>query len=236
MLVLLPLYNAVPRHSLRHKNLPMPAPRKRPSTKTSGRPRSDASRAAILKAAYQILREAGFAGFTVEGVAARAGAGKATIYRWWQTKGTLAIEAFLVALAPRMDAKSDTDSAIADLRTQVHHAAGVYRGRTGQLLRELIALGQEDSATSKVLRADFVEPRRQAALRLLQRAQQMGELPGHTDIDVLSDALWGPIFHRLLVSHMPIDRGFIEKLLDLVLGGAMASPGNRTTAGSQGLA
>ena len=65
--------------------------RKRFNPRSPGRPRSDASRSAILKAAYQILREGGFAGFTVEGVAARAGAGKATIYRWWQTKGKLAI-------------------------------------------------------------------------------------------------------------------------------------------------
>jgi AcrR family transcriptional regulator len=213
----------------------MPVPRKRPRSRTAGRPRSDASRSAILKAAYTILREGGFAGFTVEGVAARAGAGKATIYRWWKTKGTLAIEAFLAALAPRMDARDDTSSAIADLRTHVHHAAGVYRGRTGQLLRELIALGQEDSATSKVLRTDFIEPRRQAALRLLRRAQQSGELPRHTDIDVLADALWGPIFHRLLVTRMPIDRSFVEKLLDLVLGGAMAGAGAHLAAGSQGL-
>ncbi len=222
---------------LRQTPDPMPAPRKRPQSKTAGRPRSAASRSAILKAAYQILREAGFAGFTVEGVAARAGAGKATIYRWWQTKGTLAIEAFLVALVPRMDATDDTASAIADLRNHVHHAAAIYRGRAGQLLRELIALGQEDSATSKVLRTDFVEPRRQSALRLLQRAVQAGELPQGTDIDVLADALWGPIFHRLLVSHMPIDRAFIEKLLDLVLGGAAAAGSSKPPAGSgQGLA
>ncbi|MEO6079944.1 MAG: TetR/AcrR family transcriptional regulator [Steroidobacteraceae bacterium] len=205
----------------------MPAPRKRPRPKTAGRPRSATSRSAILKAAYQILREAGFAGFTVEGVAARAGAGKATIYRWWQTKGTLAIEAFLVAVAPRMDATNETDSAITDLRAQVHHAAGVYRGRPGQLLRELIALGQQDSATRKVLQTDFVEPRRKSALRLLQRAVEAGELPKDTDIDVLADVLWGPIFHRLLVNHMPIDRNFIEKLLDLVLGGVSAADSNK---------
>jgi AcrR family transcriptional regulator len=213
----------------------MPAPRKRPRTGTAGRPRSDAARSAILKAAYTILRECGFAGFTVEGVAARAGAGKATIYRWWKTKGTLAMEAFLVALAPRMDARHDTDSAIADLRSHVHHAAGVYRGRTGQLLRELLALGQEDSATSKMLRTDFVEPRRQEALRLLGRAQQTAELPRHTDIDVLADALWGPIFHRLLVTRMSIDRSFVEKLLDLVLDGAMARGSERSASGNQGL-
>jgi len=198
--------------------------RKRPPARTPGRPRSTTSRNAILKAAYQILREGGFAGFTVEGVAARAGAGKATIYRWWQTKGTLAIEAFLVAVAPRMDDVRQGASAVADLRRQVHVAATLYRGKVGQLLRELIALGQEDSETSRALRSDFVEPRRQAALRLLQRAQASGEIAAGTDIEVLADALWGPIFHRLLVSRMPLDRGFIDKLLDLVLDGAKRGP------------
>ena len=197
----------------------MTLPRKRPATRAPGRPRSSASRAAILKTAYQILRERGFAGFTVEGVAARAGAGKATIYRWWQTKGTLAIEAFLVGIAPRMDAVTPTQSAIADLRRQVHVAAMLYRGRVGRLLRELIALGQEDSETGRALRSDFVEPRRRAVLGLLERAQAAGELSTDTDIEVLADALWGPIFHRLLVSRMPLDRGFIDKLLDLVLAG-----------------
>jgi AcrR family transcriptional regulator len=199
----------------------MPVPRKRPKVRTPGRPRSVATRDAILKAAYQILNEAGFAGFTVEGVAARAGAGKATIYRWWKSKGTLAIEAFLVALTPRLEQRQEGVSAIVDLRAQVHLAAGIYRGRAGQLLRELIALGQEDSATSRRLRTDFVEPRRQAAMHLLERAVASGELPRQTDIAVLADALWGPILHRLLVSHAPIDRRFIDKLLDLVLGGAM---------------
>ncbi|MCC6632510.1 MAG: TetR/AcrR family transcriptional regulator [Gammaproteobacteria bacterium] len=202
----------------------MNPPRKRPGVRAPGRPRSSASRAAILKAAYQILRERGFAGFTVEGVAARAGAGKATIYRWWQTKGTLAIEAFLVAIAPRMDSIPHTDSPIADLRRQIHVAAMLYRGRVGQLLRELIALGQEDSETSRALRTNFVEPRRQAALGALRRAQVTGEIRADTDIEVLADALWGPIFHRLLVTRMPLDRGFIDKLLDLVLGGARAPP------------
>ena len=145
-----------------------------------------------------------------------------------KSKGTLAIEAFLVALTPRLEQRSEGPSAIADLRSQVHHAASIYRGRAGALLRELIALGQEDSETSRRLRADFVEPRRQTAMRLLERAIASGELPPETDIAVLADALWGPIFHRLLVSHAPIDRAFIEKLLDLVLGGA-----TRATSGTK---
>jgi AcrR family transcriptional regulator len=192
-----------------------------PSTsRTPGRPRSKASRDAILKAAYQILREGGFAEFTVEGVAARAGAGKATIYRWWSSKGTLAVEAFMVAVVPQIDAVRVSQSALADLRKQLHLTASIYRGRVGQLMRELIALGQEDSETSKLLRTEFVEPRRRAALATLRRAQDAGEIHPDIDLEVLSDALWAPIFHRLLVSRMPLKRQFIEKLLDLVLAGA----------------
>ncbi|MEY4762389.1 MAG: hypothetical protein RLZZ200_2245 [Pseudomonadota bacterium] len=185
-----------------------------------GRPRSDESRAAILKSAYQILREGGFAKFTVEGVAARAGAGKATIYRWWSSKGTLAVEAFLVAVVPKLDALKETTSPIADLRRQVHIAAEIYRGRPGQLIRELLALGQADSETGKLLFKDFLEPRRLAAMRTLKRARDAGEIRKDVELDVLADALWGPIFQRLLVSHMTLERAFIEKLLDFVLAGA----------------
>ena len=185
-----------------------------------GRPRSDESRAAILKAAYQILREGGYAKFTVEGVAARAGAGKATIYRWWSSKGTLAVEAFLVAVVPKLDAMQETGSPLADLRRQVHLAAEIYRGRPGQLIRELLALGQADSETGKLLFKDFLEPRRLSAMRTLQRARDNGEIRKDVELDVLADALWGPIFQRLLVSHMTLERAFIDKLLDFVLSGA----------------
>jgi AcrR family transcriptional regulator len=185
-----------------------------------GRPRSDLARKAILRAAYEILREGGFAAFTVEGVAKRAGAGKATIYRWWNSKGTLAIESFLEAIAPRMDVLRPSPSAVADLRKQVHVAASIYRSRAGQLMRELVALGQQDSETGKRLRSDFIEPRRHAAMATLRRAVDSGELHASVDIEVLADALWGPILHRLLVSQMTFDRRFIDHLLDLVLAGA----------------
>jgi AcrR family transcriptional regulator len=191
-----------------------------PAARAPGRPRSDASRAAILKAAYQILRESGFAKFTVEGVAARAGAGKATIYRWWTSKGTLAVEAFMVAIAPRMDAVRESASPLADLRKQVHLAAAIYRGRAGQLVRELIALGQADSDTGKLLLSDFLEPRRKAALTALRRAYAGGELRREIDIEVLADVLWGPIFHRVLINRASINKSFIDKLLDVVLQGA----------------
>jgi AcrR family transcriptional regulator len=197
------------------------AKKKSSSRRAPGRPRSDTSRSAILKAAYQMLREGGFAQFTVEGVAARAGAGKATIYRWWTNKGTLAVEAFLVAVAPRMDAIKPTDDPLQDLRLTLHTAAGIYRGRAGQLIRELLSLGHADEETGRLLFSGYLTPRREAGLAVLRRVEAAGLLRAGVDVDVLADALWGPIFHRLIVEHRTLEKAFIDRLLDVVLEGAL---------------
>lgn len=168
-----------------------------------------------------MLREGGYAQFTVEGVAARAGAGKATIYRWWSNKGTLAVEAFLVAVAPRMDAIKPTDDPLEDLRRTVHTAASIYRGRAGQLIRELLALGHADEETGRLLYSGYLAPRRDAGLAVLRRVEAAGLLRPGVQIEVLADALWGPIFHRIIVMPSAIDRAFIDRLLDMVLEGAL---------------
>jgi AcrR family transcriptional regulator len=200
----------------------MPGKAKARKKNAPGRPRSDATRTAILKAAYEILVAGGFAAFTIEGVAARAGAGKATIYRWWPSKGALAVEAFMIAVVPRMDSVRETRSGIADLRQHVQMAARIYRGRAGALLRELLALSQEDETTRRQLQKDFLEPRRRVGMATLRRALDSGELNRRVDPEVLADALWGPIFHRLLVTSRPMDVRSVDRLLDIVLRGASA--------------
>jgi AcrR family transcriptional regulator len=180
------------------------------------------TRTAILQAAYEILMAGGFAAFSIEGVAARASAGKATIYRWWPSKGALAVEAFMVAVVPRMDSVPESGSAIADLRRQVQVAARIYRGRAGVLLRELLAFGQEDEATRRKLETEFLVPRRRIGMATLRRALDSGELDRDLDPELLADLLWGPIFHRLLVTRRPMDSLAVDRLLDIVVRGARA--------------
>src|SRR5258708_39963572 len=96
-----------------HAWAPLPSP-----TAAQGRKRSEASRKAILDATYELLETVGFHQMSIEGVAARAGVGKATIYRWWRSKGVLAVEAFMEAVAPSI-AFRDTDSARAEIRRQM---------------------------------------------------------------------------------------------------------------------
>src|ERR1700742_1888145 len=83
-----------------------------------GRPRDESARVAILRAANAILAEDGIGGFAIEAVAARAGVGKATIYRWWPSRGALAVAGFLAETEPKI-AYPNTGSSLADLVTQL---------------------------------------------------------------------------------------------------------------------
>jgi AcrR family transcriptional regulator len=187
-------------------------------TGTVGRPRSDAARCAILEATYALLLEQGFARLSIEGIAARAGTGKATIYRWWSGKGDLAIEAFLDAMSPRI-AFPDTGSALADLRVQLRSVAREYRGPTGHIIKELIALGQSEPDTIRQFVAGYLRPRRQQAGVVIRRAMAEGELRAGLDVELVIDLLYAPIYHRMLVTLAPIDDGFVDALLDMALAG-----------------
>lgn len=101
-------------------------------------------------------------------------------------------------------------------------AARIYRGRAGVLLRELLALSQEDGTTRRHLRRDFLEPRRRVGMASVRRALESGDLNRSVDPEALADVLWGPIFHRLLVIQRPTDVRSIDRLLDIVLQGARA--------------
>jgi AcrR family transcriptional regulator len=188
-----------------------------------GRRRSNESRDAILKATNELLEEVGFAKLSIEGIAARAGVGKTTIYRWWTSKGTLAIEAFLDAVAPQI-AFPCTSSAVADIKAQIPKVAKVYRGRTGRIICELIALGQTDPETRRLFVAGYLEPRRSAAKQVLQRGIEQGELRDDIDLDVVVDALYGPLFHRMLTGHAGLSDTFVRTHVALVLDSASKRP------------
>jgi AcrR family transcriptional regulator len=183
-----------------------------------GRKRDETSRRAILDAAFALMQEAGFAAFSIEGVAARAGVGKATIYRWWASKGMLAVEAFLVAAEP-MIMFPESASTRADILRQMHALAALYRGPTGQVVRDMLGAAQHDSAMRSAFNEGFLEPRRQLARTVFQRGVERGEFLSTIDANVALDALWAPIYYRMLVSGAAIDEAFIDAHAEIVLRG-----------------
>lgn len=186
-----------------------------------GRPRCQDTRQSILRAAYGMFEEGEDQPFTIEAVARRSGAAKTTIYRWWPSKGALAIEAFL-AIAEKRSAFPESGSAIADLRTQVKLLARLLRGRAGRLVAGIIAEAQNDPETKKAFVEGYLKPRRASAARLIERGMANGELRPGLEVETVCDALYGPLYLRLLLKHGLGDDGTINNLVDIVLDGIRA--------------
>jgi len=194
-----------------------------PAAPTTGRPRDDAARQAVLQATAALLEEVGFSKLSIEGIAARAGVAKTTIYRWWQNKGVLALEAFLSAVSPKI-AFPETNQPLADLRVQVQKVGKVYRGKTGRVLCELVALSQADDETRRQLVDGYLKPRRAQSRQCLERAIALGLVRRDIDIEIMIDAIYGPLWHRMTLKHGGLDAAYIDAQLDIVLQGLAPAP------------
>jgi len=187
-----------------------------------GRPRSEKARRAVLKAAGELLERDGFAGVTVEAIASRAGVSKATIYRWWPNKAAVVTDSFLELTAPEMGA-ADTGSAREDLKLRMRGLAHVLGGRSGRFIAALIAESQTDPEVAQALREHWIAARRVETRPVVRRGIERGELRPDIDLEIAIDALYGPIYWRMLTGYAPLSDDFIDRLTDHVMTGLSAS-------------
>ena len=193
-----------------------------------GRPRSEKAHNAILEAAAELLLEKGLAAVSMDAVATRAGVSKATIYRWWPTKETLALDALYHEWAA-VPPPRDTGTLRGDLLSLLRPWARLASKRPyGRVIAALVTEAQTDPAFARQYRARFVEPRRDQARAIFRQAIDRGEIPADTKIEIALDLLYGPVYHRLLHGHAPLNDRFVRDVIDTALDG-IASPG-RTAA------
>jgi len=179
--------------------------------------RSEEARQAVLEAADDLLVEKGFAGVTIEAIAASAGVAKQTIYRWWSTKTEILLDAFLQDAAEDL-IPPDHGDLDRDLRTYLHQLAEfLTRSDAGAVFLALLGQAQHDPAFAAVLRARYLDEQRQRDQLPLRRAVQRGQLPADLDTATELDQLVGPIYHRVLVTGDPVDRTFTDRLVDSFL-------------------
>ena len=184
-----------------------------------GRPRSEEADRAILRAATELLAERGLHGLSIEEVASRAGVAKTTIYRRWNSRGTLALDAFLAefkALQPLPDTGILRDDLLAALRAWVR---AVTRTSAGRILAGLIAEAQHDPELADAWRARVVEALRAQHRIMLRRAIDRGQLPADTDTEVALDLLYGAAYHRLLNGHQPLNDTFARNVVEVIVNG-----------------
>jgi AcrR family transcriptional regulator len=187
--------------------------------RSPGRPRSEQARLAILRSTLKLLGKNGFSELTIEAVAARAGVGKATVYRWWPNKAALIADAFASSTTQKLRFP-DTGSVRTDMSQQMGQLVKIFRGRRGRIVSAILGGGQSDRALIAAFRERFLKPRRRDAYAILRRGIQRGELRKNLDLDLLLDSLYGPIYMRFLIRHDDLTADFVDRLCQLVLGGA----------------
>lgn len=189
----------------------------RPLRRGRGRRPSDEVRAEILAAAGGVLLSEGMAAFTIERVAALSGASKVTIYKWWPSKGVLALEGYASTVDATL-AVPDTGDIRTDLTTQLLTFVGLLRDTpAGRVTAQLLGAAQTDPELAEAFRVRYSEPRRAAGRAALVRAQARGQVRPDADPEVLIDQLWGACLYRLMLGGGLTDdyaRSLVDQLLD----------------------
>lgn len=192
-----------------------------PSPARRGRPPSEAAKRAILNAARELLYEGGVLSVTMEGIAARAGVGKPTVYRHWSNRYEVVMAALIEATAGA-EAPLLPGAPLEALRQQLHGLAGLFTSPAGRNVAMMLVSGYGETALSKAFRTHFVQARRDEGRGLLREAVAAGEIRADVDLELALDLIYGPVFYRLTMARAPIDAGFADALLREVLAGIAA--------------
>ena len=188
-------------------------------TETRGRRRSQRSHDAIVAATQELLLERGYAELTIEGIAARAGVGKQTIYRWWPSRAALVLEAYLAG-EEAVPPPAESPSVREDVRALLGWLIAVLAEPTGgPVVAGLVSDLQHDADLARGFRQHVVPARREAMLAALERGRTRGEIREDADLELAVDALHGAVFYRLLLSGEPLDDAFVDRLADQTLAG-----------------
>jgi AcrR family transcriptional regulator len=180
-----------------------------------GRPRDVRADAAIRQAAIEVLADKGPGGFTVDEVAARAGCGKATIYRRWPSRANLLLDtAHSMGLEPELVDTGSVRSDLALLITQL--AAKLHDTAAGRIMPGVMAEAAVNPEMRAVLSA-FVQDRRKRPREVVERAVARGQLPPGTDIELVLDLVGAVPFYRELVSGQSLDDRYAERVVDAIL-------------------
>jgi AcrR family transcriptional regulator len=194
-----------------------------PANKQIGRPRSQESRAAILDATWELLKTTCLRDLSIEAIARESGVGKTTIYRWWTSKTAVVMDAFFEKLSPSIqfpqvesaaDAMLPRGAAQGAIAQQIALLIQAFSGDYGRILAQIIAEGQACPQTLANYRDRFLYPRREAAKAIIQQGINNGEFAPNLNPELAIDLLYGAIYFRLLVGHLPLDQQFADELAE----------------------
>jgi len=185
-----------------------------------GRPRSERAHKAILEAAGELLLQSGLEAVAMDAIATRAGVSKATIYRWWPTKESLALDAIHHEWTAAHPETAGSGSLRVDLYSLLRPWIQLLNDRPyGRVVAAILAKVQTDAAFAEEYRTRFLGRRRQRAREIMHRAIESGEIAAGTNVELALDLLYGPVYHRLLQGNAPLDEPFLRGVVETVVYG-----------------
>ncbi|GAA1959538.1 TetR/AcrR family transcriptional regulator [Amycolatopsis minnesotensis] len=177
-----------------------------------------------MRAALDLAREVGYVKLSIEGVAVRAGVGKHTVYRRWDSKGQLFLDSLLSLNGPVLDYR-DTGDIKADLRRQIYAAVDLLGTPPwGPLYQALLGEAQHDPAVSVSLNERFIRPQTEKTVARLRAAQEQGQVSPDFDLDLVMSILSGPLYFQFLVTREPITHAYVDRVLEALFTGLGPRP------------
>jgi AcrR family transcriptional regulator len=181
--------------------------------------RSERARTAILAATAELIRTAGYANTSIEAIAATAGVGKQTIYRWWPSKAAVVLDMWAPQVHPRIEFGDSGDLA-ADLKAQLKAVIDLGSDPDfGPWFRALVADSQHDDQLAEQLLDRIFRPRIAALKDRLRAAQAAGQLRPGIDLDIAIDLFYGGFYHRYLLRTAPLTHQHADAIVDAALSG-----------------
>jgi AcrR family transcriptional regulator len=175
--------------------------------KTAGRPRSEASRTAILDATRRLMTHTSVRDLSIEAIAKKAEVGKTTIYRWWSNKVAVVIEAHAEQLDMHM-LTAGNESPRDNLVRQVERLVRQLRGKNGRIIADLLAESQSDMKVLEQFNQFYMDSRRNALRQTIIQGQKTGDFSETLNSDMAVDMVLGPIVLRLMSGEDAIDEAF----------------------------
>ncbi|TYB47510.1 TetR/AcrR family transcriptional regulator [Nonomuraea sp. PA05] len=179
---------------------------------------------AIMRTTLELGQEIGYARLSIEAVAARAGAGKHTIYRRWPSKGALLLDSLLSLNETSLD-YPDTGDVAADLRVQIHAAVDLLAAPPfGPLFQALIGEAQYEPQVAAALNERFIVPQADKTVARLKAARDQGQLSPRFDLELAMAILSGPLYFQLLITQQPLTHEYVDRILDALFAGMAPRP------------
>ncbi|MCP1757316.1 TetR/AcrR family transcriptional regulator [Bradyrhizobium elkanii] len=181
----------------------------------AGRPRDENVHRAILDAARDLISEAGYVAFSIEGVAARAGVAKQSIYRRWSSKGALLVDLYMDGLelpgsSVSQGFKDDLLALLLQTTKRVQDPA------FANILKSVMVEAQAEPEMRELVLLKIVEPRREAARHVIERGIQSGEVPEEVDVEMMLDFVFGAVWFNLLFGASGLTNKFAHRAVKTI--------------------